>query len=114
MAADAETSASGLLESSCQSPQRTSDRSPKGLAAMRWPSSIVTLLLFAFFAVFLLYPLAYVLPAAASDQDFEVQLQSLGESPPEKARVMALLQREGATPGRISLPVRSTASCGAW
>src|SRR5207244_9420230 len=42
-------------------------------------------------AVFLLYPLAYVIPGAASDEDFQVRLLSLGETPEAKAKVLAVL-----------------------
>ena len=62
---------------------------------MRWRTLPVELLLLAFFAVFLLYPLVYVLPAAASDEDFAVRLLSLGESSEQKARVLTVLAKTG-------------------
>jgi iron(III) transport system permease protein len=42
---------------------------------MRWRTLPIELLLLAFFAVFLLYPLAYVIPGAASDEDYLVRVR---------------------------------------
>src|SRR5581483_6011844 len=58
---------------------------------MRRRTLPVELLLLAFLAVFLLYPLAYVIPGAASEEDFAVRLLSLGETPEQKANVIAEL-----------------------
>jgi iron(III) transport system permease protein len=68
---------------------------------MRWRTLPVELLLLAFLAVFLLYPLAYVMPAAASDEDYEVRLTGLGDTPQEQAQVGLLLSR--LKTGRVSI-----------
>jgi iron(III) transport system permease protein len=47
---------------------------------MRWRTLPLELLLLAFLAVFLLYPLAYILPGAASDEDYRVVLTSQGQT----------------------------------
>lgn len=58
---------------------------------MRWRTLPVELLILAFLALFLLYPLAYVIPGAASDEEFQVKLTSLGERPEDKANVLLAL-----------------------
>lgn len=65
---------------------------------MRWRVSPIELLLFAFLAVFLLYPLAYVIPGAASDEDFQVRLLGLGETAEAKAKVLAILATSNPLP----------------
>jgi iron(III) transport system permease protein len=47
---------------------------------MRWRTLPIELLLLAFLAVFLLYPLGYVVPGAASDEDYTVQVESGSEA----------------------------------
>jgi iron(III) transport system permease protein len=69
-----------------------------------WP---IELLLLAFLVVFLLYPLAYVIPAAASDTDYEVRLVALGSEPEQKAQALVLLQNmnpDEALPAMLRLP----------
>jgi iron(III) transport system permease protein len=66
---------------------------------MRWRTLPVELLLLTFLAVFLVYPLAYVLPGAASDEDFEARLVSLGEGPESLGRVSLLLTKNN--PGQL-------------
>ena len=66
-----------------------------------WP---LELLLLIFFAVFLLYPLAYVIPGSASDDDYHVRLTSLPEQPEQKAQVVLLLHNLGpAVPSPVPL-----------
>jgi iron(III) transport system permease protein len=68
-------------------------------------TGLVEFLLLGFLAVFLIYPLAYVLPGAAGDEDYQVRLTALGERPDERAR--ALLALEKASPGgRLSAPLQ--------
>jgi iron(III) transport system permease protein len=55
-----------------------------------WP---LDLLLLAFFGLFLLYPLVYVIPGAASDEEYQVRLTALGTQPEEKTRVLLLLEK---------------------
>jgi iron(III) transport system permease protein len=74
---------------------------------MRWRILLVELLLFAFLAVFLLYPIFYILPGAASDEVFHVRITSLGSTPQQQLQVAAALGR--FLPGapsvqRLSLP----------
>lgn len=75
---------------------------------MRWRTWLLKLLLLAFLAVFLLYPLVYVIPGAASDEDFAVQLLSFGDTPESRAQVLAVwLQAappSGASPLTLRLP----------
>src|SRR4051794_36358944 len=68
---------------------------------MRWRTLPVELLLLAFLGVFLVYPLAYVLPGAASDEDFEARLLGLGEGPETLGRVSLLLAKD--SPGQLAL-----------
>jgi iron(III) transport system permease protein len=68
---------------------------------MRIWTWIVGLLLLAFLAVFLIYPLAYVVPGSASDETYDVQLTALGETPEQTAKVLALLgPLPAGTPGK--------------
>src|SRR5438132_11370268 len=60
---------------------------------MRWRTKPIEVLLLAFFAVFLIYPLAYVFPGSASDEDYQVRLLSFGEQRQQKAQVLAALSR---------------------
>jgi len=74
---------------------------------MRWRILLVELLLFAFLAIFLLYPIFYILPGAASDEVFHVRITSLGDTPQRQLQVVAALGR--ILPGapsvqRLSLP----------
>lgn len=69
---------------------------------MRWRTLPAELLLLGLFGVFLVYPLAYILPNAASDEDFIVRLTALGDTPEAKARVAALLA--GEAPVGVRLP----------
>src|SRR5262249_25769477 len=58
---------------------------------MRWRTLPVELLLLAFFAVFLLYPLAYVLPGAASDEEYDVVLPPRAPDAGARARPRGVL-----------------------
>jgi len=49
------------------------------------------LALLFFFGVFLIYPLAYVIPNSASDVVFQVLVLDLGSTPKDRANVLALL-----------------------
>ncbi len=60
---------------------------------MRWSPRIVELLLLAFLGVFLVYPLVYIIPGAATDEEWHVRLTSLGDSPEATARVLQALQK---------------------
>lgn len=73
---------------------------------MRWRTLPIELLLFGFLAVFLLYPLAYILPGSASETDYQVRLLSIGETADERARVTAELAKASSTaePLPIKLP----------
>lgn len=68
---------------------------------MRWRTLIVELLLFAFLALFLLYPIFYILPGAASDEVFHVRITSLGDTSEKKLQVAAALGQ--LLPGRPSV-----------
>jgi iron(III) transport system permease protein len=77
------------------------------LKHMRRRTLPIELLLLTFFAVFLLYPLVYVVPGAASDEDLQVRLTALGEDPEQKAQVLAVLAKahpEPLSPTPFSLP----------
>src|SRR5438270_6879719 len=54
---------------------------------------LTQILLLAFFAVFLIYPLAYVFPGSASDEEYRVRLLAFGDTPQEKAQVLAALAK---------------------
>ncbi len=54
---------------------------------------LVELLLLAFLFVFLVYPLLYVIPGAASDEVWHVQLTSLGDSSEQRAQILAVLYK---------------------
>jgi iron(III) transport system permease protein len=64
----------------------------------------IELLILAFLAVFLLYPLGYVLPGSASDEVFEVRLTNLDLPPDKKAEVVKLLT--DLAPGAAPMPLR--------
>jgi iron(III) transport system permease protein len=65
---------------------------------MRWRTLPVELLLLAFLGFFLVYPLAYLIPGAASDEEYQVRLLSFGDSAEQRAGVLALvLQGRPAT-----------------
>jgi hypothetical protein len=49
------------------------------------------LALLFFFGVFLIYPLAYVIPNSASDVVFQVRILDLGSTPEDRANALALL-----------------------
>jgi iron(III) transport system permease protein len=69
-----------------------------------WP---IELLLLAFFALFLLYPLAYVLPGSASDEDYHVRLTALPTQPDQRAQLVAVLANllpASSSPEILSLP----------
>ena len=74
---------------------------------MRWRTLPAELLLLAFLGIFLIYPLAYILPNAASDEDFSVVLHSIPESPEAKSRVAVLLAAARAGPIRLPYSVGS-------
>jgi iron(III) transport system permease protein len=77
---------------------------------------LIQILLLAFFAVFLIYPLAYVFPGSASDEEYQVRLLAFGDTPQEKAQVLAALAklRSGAPPVEsVSLPFTAQSFPGA-
>ncbi len=69
---------------------------------MRWRTLVLKLLLLAFFGLFLLYPLAYIIPGAASEEEYVVRLHTLGETAQEKLTNAALLADLGG--GQLHLP----------
>lgn len=71
---------------------------------MRRRTLPVELLLLAFLAVFLIYPLVYVIPGSASEEDFAVRLLGLGETPEQKANVATELAAVQPQVGPIRLP----------
>jgi iron(III) transport system permease protein len=69
-----------------------------------WP---IELLLLSFLAFFLLYPLGYVVPGAASDERYDVVVSRLGPTPAAKAEALLVLQKDGiatSDPQRLHLP----------
>jgi iron(III) transport system permease protein len=66
---------------------------------MRLRTLPVELLLLAFLGLFLVYPLLYVLPGSASDEDFAVRLTSMGQTDGARAAVSLLLAQNN--PGRL-------------
>lgn len=59
---------------------------------MRWRTLPVELFFLAFLGLFLVYPIAYILPGSATEVlDYQVELTSMGTAPEEKAKVSALL-----------------------
>ena len=76
---------------------------------MRWRTLFLELLLLAFFAAFLLYPLVYVIPGSASDEDYHVQLTSFGDAPDRRARVLQeLIKLNPGQPGSIAVSLPYT------
>lgn len=65
---------------------------------------LIELLLLAFLAVFLLYPLVYVIPGSAREESFAVRLLSLGETPEQKAHVIAELSAANPQAVGMRLP----------
>src|SRR5438128_2032022 len=59
----------------------------------RWSTLPIELALLAFLAVFLLYPLVYVIPGSASDEAYQVRLLSLGETSESRAKVVTVLNK---------------------
>ena len=55
---------------------------------MRWRTLSVELLLLAFLGLFLVYPLAYIIPGAASDEDYAVVLLNWGPTGAETAKTL--------------------------
>jgi iron(III) transport system permease protein len=70
---------------------------------MRWRTLPIELLILAFLAVFLLYPLAYVVPGAASEDEYEVRLLDLGATPQQKAEVITVLAKIQPQAASLSL-----------
>lgn len=71
---------------------------------MRWRTLPVELLLLAFLGVFLVYPVIYVVPGSASEEEFVVRLHTLGESSEQKAHVSGVLaQNQPSSAGAIPL-----------
>lgn len=60
---------------------------------MRWRTFPIELLILAFLGLFLVYPLAYVLPGAASDGTFVLRLTSLGTTDDQKAETARFLKQ---------------------
>src|SRR5260370_89506 len=74
---------------------------------MRRRTLPLELLLLAFFVVFLLYPLAYVIPGSATDEEYQVRLTSFGQGAEHKAQVLLVLAKsDSATTltGSFALP----------
>jgi iron(III) transport system permease protein len=67
---------------------------------MRWRTLPVELLVLAFLGVFLVYPLAYIVPGAFSDVDHVVVLRSVGEESEARDRVNAIVA-QAAGPDRV-------------
>lgn len=59
---------------------------------MRRRTLPLELLLLAFLAVFLIYPLIYVIPGAASEEEFEVRLLHFGEKQQDRKEVRRILK----------------------
>jgi iron(III) transport system permease protein len=78
---------------------------------MRWRALPVKLLLLAFLAVFLVYPLVYVLPGAASEESYRVVLTSLGTASEQKVRVLETVLKDNpeilTANQRLPIPVRT-------
>src|SRR5687767_2703005 len=84
---------------------------------MRWRTLPVELLLLAFLGVFLVYPLAYVLPGAASEEAWRVVLTSFGptKGPRQEDVVEAVLQANPdalGRPGGLPLTVQTFPATG--
>lgn len=73
---------------------------------MRWRTLPLELFLLAVLGVFLLYPIFYILPGAASDESFDVQVTSLGQTPEQKLLVVdAIAKAKGGPPVQgLALP----------
>lgn len=71
---------------------------------MRLRTLPIEVLLLAFLAVFLLYPLVYVVPGAAREEDFAVRINGLGDTPEQRANVIAELTATDAQAVAIRLP----------
>jgi iron(III) transport system permease protein len=72
---------------------------------MRWRTKPIELLLLAFFVVFLLYPLAYVFPGSASDENYAVRLLSFGQRPQEVLAILLKARPEAPPVEKVSLPL---------
>src|SRR5437899_10917469 len=72
---------------------------------MRWRTKPIELLLLAFFAVFLLYPLACVFPGSASDEDYAVRLLSFGNQPQEVLPILLKARPEAPPVEKVALPL---------
>jgi iron(III) transport system permease protein len=76
---------------------------------MRGRTLAVKLVLLALLGAFLVYPLVYVVPGAASDEEYHVRLVRLGDSPGEKAQALAILAKASAVApmpeGTVRLPL---------
>jgi iron(III) transport system permease protein len=74
---------------------------------------IPELLILAFLAIFLVYPIVYVIPGAASDVEYQVKLTSLGSSPEAQLQVAAKVAslspdgQQGVRALRLPMVVRS-------
>jgi iron(III) transport system permease protein len=62
-------------------------------------AGFLKLALLVFFAIFLLYPLGYIIPGAASDEEYHVRLHSLGAERSARAQVIVLLTKKGLIGG---------------
>jgi iron(III) transport system permease protein len=74
---------------------------------MRWRTLLVELLLLAFLFVFLVYPLLYIIPGAASDDVWHVRVTSIGDTSEQQARVLFELHKlhpDKRRPVAIALP----------
>src|SRR5262245_8547468 len=70
----------------------SSSRREAPMQIFRWRTLPVELGLLAFFILFLVYPVAYILPGSATEViDYQVLLTSLGSTSEEKAKVSAVL-----------------------
>lgn len=75
---------------------------------MRWRTLPIELLLLAVLALFLLYPIFYILPGAVSDEAFAVRLTSLGETPEQKLQVANHLAKYRSDGPVIKIPLPLT------
>jgi iron(III) transport system permease protein len=73
---------------------------------MRTRTLSIELLLLAFFGVFLIYPLVYVIPGSASDEDYAVRLDGLGATDATRSQVSAELAKMQGRPVENGMPVR--------
>lgn len=72
---------------------------------MRLPTRALEFILLAILGVFLVYPIFYVIPNSASEVEFAVYLESMGDTPTQKLAVADLLGQLNSQSGQVT-PVR--------